>query len=476
MRTPDTDYTTRTAATLLIAAGMLAATACHKEYCEKLDSTGGSDEAPISFYDRSLTKGSSISSADMEHVFGVQGIDIKALRGSDDYFRSEEKLFCLGPGQWATSESYHWPSDAGDALNFWAWAFDKQCGGEISDVAANSDSLRFHFKMTEPADDGMDAIRQNELLVGACLGATRSNSANGVGLDFHHALSAIKINVGRANAGCLRSITLSNIYREADCTVSGADGGTGADGKAGIAGIAWSNHSTLSDYRQDFNLEIQGDLEDGYYQDVSTSEQGEKDGTIFMVIPQKLEGASIKVDYKQDGKDFSEIFENALPGQWEPGRTYIYSLSILGGLSICIDGEFTSTTAVNVGFTNDGECPCYLRATMVGTWDNADGEIIKPASGEDNEVVRDPRWNEFWFFDPESHIYYYRYPLRGGESVAVKLFDSFRSASGPAGTSLNMTVMVQAIKQDNKLNNVRQAIGEANGYVSMLYTDFYEGN
>ena len=91
-------------------------------------------------------------------------------------------------------------------------------------------------------------------------------------------------------------------------------------------------------------------------------------------------------------------------------------------------------------------------------------------------MVRDPRWNEFWFFDPESHIYYYRYPLRGGESVAVKLFDSFRSASGPAGTSLNMTVMVQAIKQDNKLNNVRQAIGEANGYVSMLYTDFYEGN
>lgn len=469
---------------LFVTAALMTciAPACRKELCEMADAQP-CNEPLITFYyggshrhsgpdSIAQTRGSSLrGSVDIERTFGSKGINIKAIHNSTDYFRTGEKLFCLSPGLWATCESYHWPSDAGDALNFWAWALDGEddsttgSGGassaSVSNVTADDVSLSFHYAMAQPGDDGMDALRQRELLVGCRPGATRENSRDGVGLALQHALSAVKINVGRANAGCLRSITFDNIFSDAECRVM-------------AEGIEWTGHSGRTSFRQDFNTAIHGNLGDGGYQDISTSEQAEKDGTIFMTIPQDLDGASIRVDYQLAGKDTSEVFSTSLPGRWEAGRTYTYTLSILGGLSVGIDGRMDALTASALGFTNDGECPCYLRATLVGTWDDDAGQIVSPVRGQSNSVVRDPRWDEFWFFDPDSHIYYYRYPLRGGESVRVALLDEFNAVDGPEGCHLNMTVMVQAIRHDPDMSSVLAAIGPANGYIELLSSGFYE--
>lgn len=446
--------------------GITMLSGCHKEA-----PMHGAADGTIVFYGHESTKGSSVTGMNMEEMFGEKGLDIKAIHHSKDYFRTDEKLFCLSPGIWATCESYHWPSDADDALSFWAWALDRSYGGETSNVVATDEALQLHFKMAPSTPEGMDAVHQNELMVGSHLGATRRKDGNGVALEFGHALSAVKINVGRANAGCLRSITLCNVFSEADCRVSASED---SSAQTSSMKIAWSGHEGRSDFRQDFGTMIEGNLGEGNYQDVSTSAMADKDGTIFMMIPQELEGAAIKVDYLLAGKDTSEVYTNALKGMWESGRTYIYTLNILGGLGVEVKGMLTEKSASAVGFTNNGECPCYLRATIVGTWDNDNGDILQPASGEDIEVVRDPSWDDFWFFDPDSHIYYYRYPLRGSESVAVNLFEHFNTDTGPDGTHMNMTVMVQAIKHDPDLSSVKAAIGEANGYADLLYTDFYE--
>lgn len=416
----------------------------------------------IVFSGKSATRGSSINGGKLEEVFGSQGIEIRAIHDGTDYFRQDERIFCLGPGLWATSDSYYWPSDAGDALNFWAWAFEKESKAELSGIAATDSTLKFTYRMAEPSLDGADALAQRELLLAGFKGASRKDCPQGVPLGFEHALSAVKIKVGRANAGVLGSIRLKNIYSEAECTYSGP------------GQIEWSSHSSRKDFCQQFNLQIQGNLYEGNFQDVNAGAQADENGTVFMVIPQQLQDAGIELDYSLAGKDNVEVFTSALEGSWEAGRSYIYTLSILGGLSVSIDGQMEGLSAGSIGFTNNGECPCYLRATMLGCWENGSAEIVQPASGEDNTVTRDPRWADFWFFDPDSHIYYYRYPLRGGESVAVNLIDSFRAGEGPAETHLNMTVMVQAIKQDAGLSSVRAAIGDAGGYVDMLYTDFYE--
>lgn len=433
--------------TIFVALAVAALTGggCRKETLPLFGPEDGDGSIKFSIPD-TATKGHSIHAANLVEEFGESGINIAAYRNGLGYFANDEKLL-FKDGSWKTRCPYYWPSDLHDSLDVLAWA-----GASIDAVERHS----FHYALPQSNNSGDDAKRQEDLIVARFRGANRKANPEGIPLNFKHVLSSIKIQVGKANAGCLQSVILDGISSEADYRMEDTE--------------AWGNYGPKKSYMQAFHKDIKGNLSDSNIQNLSS----EEDGTIFMMIPQELDSAKLKVIYVLNGKEESEVFDSELPQRWEAGKQYTYTLSILGGLDISLCGEIAQQFAHNLSFRNDGTSPCYIRTTLVGSWENAGGELIKPASGGNTRLTRPPHWEDFWAFDPESHIYYYRYPIRGGESTSVALLDSLSIADGPDGTMLNMKILVQAIKYDPRKSNVKEAIGEANGFVEQLYNHYYD--
>ena len=111
---------------------------------------------------------------------------------------------------------------------------------------------------------------------------------------------------------------------------------------------------------------------------------------------------------------------------------------------------FENGVKYDVKFTNTADYSVYVRAAVVVTWQNADGEVhsVRPITNA-NASIADYQLDidiTDWFFDAESGLYYYKYPVPGGESTTVLLNNCRQTGTAPAGYTLHVELVCQTVQ------------------------------
>ena len=111
---------------------------------------------------------------------------------------------------------------------------------------------------------------------------------------------------------------------------------------------------------------------------------------------------------------------------------------------------FENGVKYNVKFTNTADYSVYVRAAVVVTWQNADGEVysVRPITNT-NASIADYQLDidsTDWFFDAESGLYYYKHPVPGGESTTVLLNNCRQTGTAPAGYKLHVELVCQTVQ------------------------------
>ena len=111
---------------------------------------------------------------------------------------------------------------------------------------------------------------------------------------------------------------------------------------------------------------------------------------------------------------------------------------------------FENGVKYNVKFTNTADYSVYVRAAVVVTWQNADGEVhsVRPITNK-NASIADYQLDidiTDWFFDAESGLYYYKHPVPVGESTTVLLNNCRQTGTAPAGYKLHVELVCQTVQ------------------------------
>lgn len=440
----------------LLPAVLLLAAAC----VDEIDRPGRQDGL-ISFAvtDGISAKGRSAVASNLAQLYGNSGnVAVSAKCNGSDYFAAGEYLVA-GESFWTTGGRYYWPEDESLAIDFWSWApkeLPDGCGSlGLSDILGQN--LSFSYEMPQPSSAHDDAVRQYDIIFGSRLSVTASSSSGVVDLAYRHALSEVKINVAKSNGGVLRSVSLENVKSRGDCVFN----------PEASPAFAWSNLSGKVNFTQDFDKTIAENLDGSACQHVSGGQEGETDGTIFMLIPQSCQDVRLKVVYRMEGKDEDETFETDLSGgTWVAGKSYTYNLNLLGGLGILVDMVEHEAAVTNLEIRNIGKETCYLRAIVVGNIVDDEGNIIAPWNSAAHIGQGLSGWENYWHYDALEDIYYYRYPLAPGQQPLVKLFETIESPAHIDGTSFVVSTIVQAVKSDGSTSLAEAAWGDVlSGYL-----------
>lgn len=384
-------------------------------------------------------------------------------------------------GGWAFVDSYYWPEDGSKALTFCSFAPADAFGeGKAASVPVwdvSNGSLSFNYTMPRSSDKVSDALMQKDILL-AVDSYSKSSMGGNIGVHFQHPLVAVKFLKGGLENVTLEYISLNNIH--------GSGTATFRDGA-----FTWSNLAGRDTCRQVFNAPV-NDIQDTKPFDGT----GEK---TFFVIPQDLDEQSEIAIYIQ-GNLHPEVLQlktlvdnialtDAANSVKDKDGNLIYQWSHYAGkqISFRITAEKINHVSVavtddivagdngfprkqNIQITNTGRSDIYIRATLVGGWENKNGEIITEwnETGPSRHGVfsggllggAESGWktgNSDWIQGADGFFYYKRYIPVGGK-VSKPLFDYFQITERPSGsgtddenmtiTQLRLTIMVQAVVAD----------------------------
>ena len=105
--------------------------------------------------------------------------------------------------------------------------------------------------------------------------------------------------------------------------------------------------------------------------------------------------------------------------------------------------SFNGTTKSGITIKNTGDTTAYIRAAIVVTWKDADGNIYagKPVAGTDYTIS----YGANWFLD--DGFYYYKNPVTAGSST-TNLIETCApvDTNTPAGYGLNVEILGSAIQ------------------------------
>lgn len=188
----------------------------------------------------------------------------------------------------------------------------------------------------------------------------------------------------------------------------------------------------------------------------------------FMLIPHEIRpDAKIRIlfDLHADSEERHEmcieksiinLFAESAPKEWFPGKKYTYTLMSEEVVDIQVSDSFTSNEPKIMGdldIKNTGVAPVYVRAYVIGWWENEDGDVVHPWVKDDGEWTG-TQWPG-GEFDPEAGnwklgddgFFYYTRPLMPGDS-ADRLFETYtliQTTPPVMGASLCLNVVTQAI-------------------------------
>ena len=142
----------------------------------------------------------------------------------------------------------------------------------------------------------------------------------------------------------------------------------------------------------------------------------------------------------------------SITNTFEPGR-----------VPISVDESFTGGEKSNVKITNDGNVPAYIRAKIIVTWKDKDGNVsaIKPVLGTDYSLSTGGGWKE------ESDGFYYYTAVVGAEKSTGYLINSctkLDTANLPDGYDLSVEIIAESIQAEGMdgVNTAQQAFSKAN--------------
>lgn len=131
-----------------------------------------------------------------------------------------------------------------------------------------------------------------------------------------------------------------------------------------------------------------------------------------------------------------------------PAVTNSFAADVDPVLSIteAFDKKTKSNVAVQVEKAGETTYTVYVRAAIVVTWKDKDGNVLatKPVAGTDYLI--DVNGSE-WFFNTNDSFYYYKAAVAGGDKTDV-LIKTCAPVEGkaPAGYALNVEIIAQAIQ------------------------------
>ena len=337
-----------------------------------------------------------------------------------------------------SQEPYNWSAIAWDQtlLNF---GYDDQgrCKGG------------FMYNLPEPDEEvRCDAVGQKDYAFAIVPGQV--DDGNPVYLDFAHCFAAVTFKLGSEfldpNGRVVEEVTVTDVPSAGLCSFNRV---------GDEINFMWN---TSQADRKTYNQIIGREVENG-----SVINDG---ALTFMFIPHIIsEDAVIRVKFVMHASDVNnryeivvekrirDLFADDAPKEWCAGRKYIYTLSSREEVNLQVRDEFVSRDPLVVGnleITNKSASIIYVRAYIVGWWENESGDIVSPWLATDGEWTG-AAWesgpSDSWKQGSDG-FFYYQKPLWSGMS-ADRLFEEYRLNPGieppVAGARLILNVVTQGV-------------------------------
>ncbi len=343
---------------------------------------------------------------------------------------------------WYYTPIKYWPQN--QSVHFWGYASNISTDLIAPDCQISNDTYKgtFSYELPQAATDKKDAERQPDLVF-SIVPNQRKQTINGkVHLPFYHALSAIQFKVGTLPEDVVFTnttwdISLANVSTFGYCTYTGGP----------AISYTWTNTNTEGTYTQQYAF--------------SSLQNGISNDQTFMMIPQALDEATLKIAFTYAGNEYT--FEKALRTfgyQWDANKKYTYVISISEAVEVDITDTVNDNVKSNVVIRNTGLSDAYIRAAIVGYWENEAGNVVDwwdSADTNDGGFAYAANWNDYWI--QQGDFYYYKYPIKVGATPTVPLFESYTltRSDAPAGSTLKLNIVVQAVKYEAEQTSLTSA-------------------
>ena len=317
----------------------------------------------------------------------------------------------------------------------------------------------FSYSLPEPnVDVNRDAEAQPDYAFAIASSAEadliESNNGN-VPLRFAHCFTAVTFKLGSEfldpTGRQVKKVEVVGVPSSGECTFY-------PDQNRNMV-YEWDTEgAVLKDYAQVIPLQFDGSTNIANFGVINDGEM------TFMLIPHEIDkNAKIRITFELHSdrpeyahemvieKNITSLFADTEPKVWRAGKKYIYTLLSEEKVDVEVTDEFTSVEPKVIGnlkITNSSNVPVYVRAYIVGWWENEAGDIVSPWLSTDG-TWGGASWeagSSKWVIG-EDGFFYYTDQLQPGET-AEKLFETYtlNDVMAPVvGARLILNVATQAV-------------------------------
>ena len=398
----------------------------------------------IEFRDEPAVKGAVVTSSTLDGFYVSANID-ETLKYIDWHHINGDNKVTVDE-QTVYDTDYYWPQQS---LDFFACNFDQTPGGPVVTISYDDDDnyvAEMSYTLPEPGANKQDALNQPDYVV--AISEDRVQTGGVVPLEFAHCLSAVTLKMGSSfldpEGRMLNEVRIKNVKKGGVCAIAK---------EGNNVSFAWETSDAIETYIQEINAEVP---------DGSVINAGD---ITFMLIPQEIsQDAEIEFAFTlHDGMtsldgEFSFEHEwtvsvklSELTTEWLPGKKYTYSLSGEEIVDVEVQDEFISNDPMvkgNLSITNTGNVPVYVRAYIVGWWENSEGVVVAPWTNNDGEWSG-AAWEKGtsnWVISDHDGFFYHTQPVDPGQTTE-KLFDTYTltAVSPNPDARLILNVVTQAV-------------------------------
>ena len=294
-----------------------------------------------------------------------------------------------------------------------------------------------------------DAENQPDYVVAIADRISEDTNGGVVQLDFAHCFTAVVFKIGdeflNPEGRQVKEVAVSGVASSGKCTYTVSN--------TGAIAFDWNTEGSVPEtYRQ-----IISDT------DVDNKEQINDGELTFMLIPHAIgEEAVVRITFEMhtdldpDSQHetivemkIKDLFPEIVEKRWLPGKKYIYTIASEEKVDVTVTDEFTSTSPMikgNLQITNNGTAAAYVRAMIVGWWENAAGVVVAPWNESDGTFTEKGWGTGKNWTQADDGFYYYLLPLSGGQSTD-KLFDTYKLTASPPtmDSRLVLTIVTQGV-------------------------------
>ncbi len=380
------------------------------------------------------------------------------------YFEAKVVTKDSGTGAWSIANSPTWINDIG--MTFWSWSgfLSPAPGPDPVDDDPTDNKATFSYTNNGTQDliyafnrEKRKFDSKGNITEGS--GTYKSGSKDAMDIKFYHALAAVRFDVSglKRNGLTIKSIVFKGVVNYADCEITV---GTATTDNPFPLSFDWTPKTGTSN-KADFTVALAStdftETADG----IANALMPMSSSKFLFLIPQDVQGKDITVELtftnaSGTDKTLTASLNHATP--WDAGKYYTYRLTC-GSVDLAFTG-----TSPTVNVKNTGSAKAFLRVAIVGNWCmNLSGSLYPVSECPTSDITFTTLHNTtddsitgaggHWVLNTSDGYWYYSKPVDPG--VEVPLFAGYSansSATHPAGTSLKLTVVGQAVAAGSETN------------------------